>query len=184
MVAVPLRSSPSMATGVLANSIFGCTTYRCGAAVMRSSQSMRLGVRQVIAEHRGHRRDRVGVVEDKGTWLGAHRGEPVAIAAPPRVDRRQFEGLAQQMSGSVGKERLQPQSIGQPTAERVGDTDVTLADRLQQTGDTAQPDGRSSSGSDPVSARRRNTTSICSRPPSVRSHTRPPRVIRSPLLAR
>ena len=35
----PLRNSPSTATGVLANSIFGCTTYRCGAAVIRSSQS-------------------------------------------------------------------------------------------------------------------------------------------------
>ena len=46
------------------------------------------------------------------------------------------------------------------------------------------PEGRSSSGSEPVSASRRKTTSICSSPPSVRNQTRPPRVMRSPLLAR
>ena len=108
---------------------------------MRSSQSVmsestRLSPNTDAAGDNG-----IGVVEDERFRIGAHRGEPVGIAAPPRVDRRQLQRLAEQVPCRVGEERLQPQPIGHSATERVGDADVAFAHRLQQPGDATQSGG-------------------------------------------
>ncbi len=122
-------------------------------------------------------------MEDESTRVGAHRGKPAGITAPPCVDRREFQRLTEQVACRVAEERLQPQPICDTAAERIGHATSPSWAACKSPVTPPRPEGRLERIRSGVGEPAENHIDLLEPAEGSQPHVRRG-VIRSPLLAR